>query len=109
LIVSEDTVHKAVQYLAIDPHPLGLAKKDLFDAESRFKRVRAAVYLEQTGTVGEREARCELDPRVERANAEVGEAAAVVDRHRERRDAAKFIWETWKEEGNNIRAAERVR
>ena len=109
MIVSEDTVHKALQYLADDPHPIALARKDLTDAENRYEQIRAAVYLEQAGTVDERKSSCEIDGRVGDAKAAVAEAALALDRHRARVRAAEMLIEVWRSENANIRAAERVR
>jgi hypothetical protein len=109
MIVSDKNVSDALTYLADDPHPIALARKDLTDAENEFERVRAAVYLEQTGTVGEREAGCELDSRVGGAKAAITEAAFALDRHRARMRAAEMLIEVWRSENANVRAAERVR
>lgn len=109
MIVSEDTVHKALQYLAEDPHPVALARKDLTDAENRYERTRARVYLESSGTVDERKSTCEVDDRVGAAKKAVATATLDLDRHRARVRAAEMLIEVWRSENANIRAAERVR
>lgn len=109
MIVSDKNVSDALTYLVDDPHPIALARKDLTDAENEYERVRAAIYLEQTGTVGEREAGCELDSRVGGAKAEITAASFAFDRHRARVRAAEMLVSVWQSENANIRAAERVR
>ena len=109
MIVSDDTVSKALAYLAEDPHPIALAKKDLTDAENEKERIYAEVYAEQTGSVRDRETACERDPRVREARRAMGEAGLGLDRHKARTRAAESIIEIWRSENANIRAAERVR
>jgi hypothetical protein len=108
-IVSEKNVSTALSYLAADPHPFALARKDLTDAENQYERVRAKVYLEQTGTVGEREAATMLDEQVRSTKDAIAEAAFQVDRHRARLKAAEMLLEIFRTENANARAAERVR
>lgn len=108
-IVSEKNVSTALTYLAEDPHPIALARKDLTDAETVYERLRAAVYLDQTGTVGEREAATLLDRDVGVAKDAITEAAFQVERHKARLKAAEMLLEIWRTENANARAAERIR
>jgi hypothetical protein len=108
-IVSEANVSAALKYLADDPHPIALARKDLTDAENEYERLRAAVYLTQTGTVGEREAATLLDRDVGVAKDAITEAAFGVERHKARLKAAEMLLEIWRTENANARAAERIR
>jgi hypothetical protein len=43
--------------LAIDPHPLALAKKDLADAQEAADQANARAFLDSTGSVEERKQR----------------------------------------------------
>jgi hypothetical protein len=108
-IVSEKNVSTALTYMAEDPHPVALARKDLTDAENEYESIRAKVYLEQSGTVAEREAATLLDRRVSVAKEAVAEAAFGVDRHRARLRAAEMLIDIFRTENANARAAERVR
>lgn len=109
MIVTEKNVSTALAYMATDPHPVALARKDLTDAENEYERVRASVYLEQTGTVGEREAATVLDEQVRLAKAAIADAEFQVDRHKARLKAAEMLLEIWRTENANARAAERIR
>lgn len=109
MIVSEDTVHKALQYLAEDPHPIALAQKDVADAENERDRIYAEVYGEQEGPVKDKEAACDRDRRVSEARARLGKAGFDLARHKARVRAAEMIIEVWRSENANIRAAERIR
>src|ERR1700681_1568301 len=55
MIVSDNNVSKALEYLAVDPHPVALARKDLTDAENFREALGAQLYLSATGPVKERE------------------------------------------------------
>lgn len=109
MIVADDTVEKALQYLAIDPHPIALARKDVVDAESSAKRTFAELYLKADGTVKERECSVEADPLYQTAKDVESDAILELERHKSRCRAAEMIIEIWRSENANARAAERVR
>ena len=109
MIVSDDTVSKALQYLSIDPHPIALARKDVVDAENLTKLVYAQFYLKTSGTVKERES--EVECNVEYVDAKAAESNAILDleRHKSRAKAAEMLISVWQSENANVRAAERIR
>lgn len=109
MIVSDDTVSKALQYLAEDPHPIALARKELTDAENEKERIFAEIYKTQEGSIKDRETACERNEEVRRARAAMGEALFQFDRHKARIRAAEMIIEVWRSENANARAAERIR
>jgi hypothetical protein len=109
MIVSDSTVEKALAYLAEDPHPIALAKKDLTDAENERDRIYAEVYAAQEGTIRERDMACERDPQVIQARKNVAAALFDVERHKARTNAGGMVIEVWRSENANARAAERVR
>jgi len=108
-IVSEKNVSDALAYLAIDPHPIALAKKDVTDAENEAKELYAQAFLDATGSVAAKEAAATVEPCV--IAAKDGEAAAIMalERHKARVKAAEMLIEVWRSENANVRAAERVR
>ena len=108
-IVSEKNVSTALHYLAEDPHPIALARKDLTDAENSYEELRAEVYLQQSGTIAERQAATLIDVRLLRAKEAVTNAAFQVERHKARLKAAEMLIEIFRTENANARAAERVR
>ena len=109
MIVNDDTVSKALQYLAIDPHPVALARKDLTDAENEKERVFAEIYATQDGSIKDRETACERHAGVRDARKAMGAALFEVDRHRARVRAAEMLISVWQSENANMRASERVR
>lgn len=110
MIVSEQNVHDALAYLAIDPHPLALARKDMTDAENDAKNAFANAFLESKGTSADaRKMDAELHAAYASAKAVEADALLELERHKARVKAAEMLIEVWRTENANIRAAERVR
>lgn len=109
MIVSEKNISDALAYLAIDPHPLALARKYVVDAENFSKQEWSTAFLNAEGTVDARRAIAETD-NIYRGAKEL-EAKAILDleRHKARARAAEMLIEVWRSENANVRAAERVR
>lgn len=109
MIVSEQNIHDALAYLAIDPHPIALARKDVTDAENKAKETYATLFLGASGSVDARRQTAESSSTY--VQAKDIEATAILDleRHRARVKAAEMLIEVWRTENANIRAAERVR
>jgi len=109
-IVSDDTVSKALSYLADDPHPFALAKKDALDAETNAKTIFARLMLASTQTsVATKEADATQDPDYLEAKANESAAIFELERHRRRTAAAETLISVWQSEGKIIRTAEKVR
>lgn len=109
MIVADDTVSKALAYLADDPHPIALARKAVEDTEAASKRAYAAAFLSVNGPVKERECYAETETNHIAAKAEEAEAIQEHERHKARVKAAENIISVWQSENANARAAERVR
>lgn len=109
MIVADDTVSKALQYLAEDPHPIALARKDVVDAENEAKRIWSKLFLAETGSVEARKAAAECHPSYAEAKAAETGAILELERHKARTKAAEMLISVWQSENANARAAERVR
>lgn len=109
MIVSDDTVSKALAYLAEDPHPFANAQKAELFAERERNVTFAQLYLATSGTAKERESLVLIDPVYSAALSTEIEAKCEVTRHKRRTDAADKIISVWQTENANARAAERVR
>lgn len=109
MIVSDDTVSKALAYLADDPHPLAAARHGLTVAETRAKEAYAEALLAADGAVEVRKAQAETDKYFQEAKTAEAGALRELERHRARAKAAEMIIEVWRSENANARAAERVR
>ena|SRR5690349_9186787 len=109
MIVADDTVSKALAYLADDPHPLAKARKMVVDAENTSKRIYAEQFLDAEGSVEARRAQAEIAKDYQLAKAVESDAIMELERHKSRSRAAEMIIEIWRSENANARAAERVR
>ncbi len=109
MIVSDDTVSKALAYLAEDPHPLALARKEVTDRENESRRIYSELYLKTSGQVKERECTTDTHPDIKTARMFESEAIKELERHKARTKAAEMIIEVWRSENANARAAEKVR
>ena len=108
-IVSEKNVSDALAYLAIDPHPVALARKYVTDSENKCKETFASAFLVASGSVDARRATAEINADYMAAKKEAADDILELERHRSRIRAAEMLIETWRTENANARAAERVR
>lgn len=110
MIVKDEMVSAALGYLAIEPHPVAIARKELTDAENRRKRVFAELYREQNGgTVKDREVAVEVSEDYQVALLEESDAAMKYEDARAKIRSSEMVCEIWRSENANARAAERVR
>lgn len=109
MIVADDTVSKALAYLADDPHPIAEARHAMTLAENEAKANYAAALLRADGSVEVKKALAEIDNDHQTAKLKEANALRDVERHRARMKAAEMIIEVWRSENANARAAERVR
>lgn len=109
MIVSEKNVSDALTYLAQDPHPVALARKDVTDAKNKKEALFAEIYHMAEGTVRERECLVERSAEYRAFKTAEAEAECDLERHKARVRAAEMLCEIWRSENANVRAAERVR
>lgn len=108
MIVSENNISTALEYLAIDPHPFALARKDVTDAESKCKELFARAFLAGSGGAESRKAQAETDGAYRAARSEEAQALLNLERSRSRTKAAEMLIEVWRTEQSNARVAGRV-
>ena len=109
MIVNQERVELALDYLNLDPHPLALARKDVTDAENRARQSFARAFLSAEGSVESRKATAELSSEYRQAKAEESDAMLDLEKHRARIKGAEMLLEVWRTENANARAAERIR
>lgn len=109
MIVTEQRVELALDYLNLDPHPLALARKDVTDAENRVRQEFAHAFLSAEGSVEARKAQAELASGHMQAKAEESDAILELEKHRARIKGAEMLLEIFRTENANARAAERIR
>jgi hypothetical protein len=106
--VSDDNVTAALTYLAIDPHPLAVAKFEMMKAENNAKRTWARIFLASNQTPNDaRKASAEVHPDyIEAKDAETA-ATFEVERHKERKNAADSLLDIYQTESANARSGGR--
>ena len=109
MIVSDKNIQTALEYLAIDPHPVALARKETVDAENKCKELFARAYLAGDGSIDARKAMAEIDDQYVRAKETESQAILNLERARARSRAAEMLIEVWRSENANARAAEKIR
>ena len=109
MIVTENNISAALEYLAIDPHPVALAKKNVTDSENKCKELFAKSFLTADGSVAAKEATATCNPDYIAAKAAEANDILDLERHKARSRAAEMLIEVWRSENANARAAERVR
>ena len=109
MIVTDDMVQTALDYLNDDPPPIALARHAVTVTENKSKEIYARAFLGAFGSVDARKASAEIDP--EYITAKLEEAAAILDleTHRAKSRGAEMLIEAWRSEQANVRAAERMR
>ena len=109
MIVNDDTVSKALQYLAIDPHPIAVARHALTKAETAVDEVFARLFLQADGAIETRKQMAIADSLYGSEKDNAAEALLELERHKARVKAAEMIIEIWRTDNANARAAEKVR
>jgi hypothetical protein len=110
MIVSEKNVSDALTYLADDPHPVALARKDMTDCENHSDEVYSRLFLASGGaSVAAKEAEVRSSGEYQSVKQEEAKAECELERHKARVKAAVMLIEVWRSENANIRAAEQVR
>ena len=109
MIIDDDKVQAALDYLNADPHPLALARKDLADAEIERDRVYAILFLGSKGNIRERECQAEACTEYVDTAKLVAEAIFKVENEKARQVGAQMLLECWRTEQSNIRALEKIR
>ena len=109
MIVTDNHVQTALEYLAIDPHPIALARKDTVDAANKCKAIFARLYLAADGSVATREAIATASTEYTTAKDQEAEAILELECQRAKSRSAEMLIECWRSESANIRAAEKMR
>lgn len=109
MIVTDDKLSAALDYLNADPHPLAAARARLFNAENDCKECWSRAFLAAEGSVEARKAAAELNQT--HLAAKERHAAALEELENQKRlcIGAEMLIEAWRTEQSNIRHAERVR
>lgn len=109
LVVREELVHDAVDYLSHQGDAAAVAKGNLVRADFHRKRVRAKLILNAPhSSQGMREAYAEAHEDYEEICEKVAQCEEEVERHRNARNRAETICEMWRTQQANLRGLSRV-
>lgn len=109
LIISEELVHDAVDYLAYKGNAAAVAKGNQVRAEYNRRRVRARLILEAPHTShGMREAWAEAHDDYAEAWEKLAVCEEEVEKHRNQRSKSETICEMWRTEQATIRGLRKV-
>lgn len=110
MIVSEEQVQAAFDYLILDPHPLAVFTFKLMRAENKTRELHAQLYrASNQETVAAKEAEIRCNEEYQKAVAEEIKLAFHVENHKSKKYGASKALEIWEQEGHNARAAEKIR
>lgn len=109
MIVSDDMVSTALAYLAEDPHPIAVARKEVNDAENHANRIYSVLFLQAEGSNDVRKAKALIDEGYVVAQHRETDAIRDYERHKAQVESSKMLIEVWRSENANARAAEKVR
>lgn len=108
-VITEDMLSAAVHYLCQDPHPEGAAVHALTTAEGDLEECHARLFLTTDGTLPERKAQVESDPRYDRERQAYALAKQAMAEERARIRSCEMIIDLWRSENKQANIAERVR
>ena len=103
VIVPEEEVHDAIEYLRRSAFEIGKAREDLVRSEHMVKHIEAIGYLSAQGSQEARKAQARTQDRWEKATTEHAEAAGQYEKHRSLRTAAEMTIEVWRSQQANLR------
>lgn len=109
MIIDDEKIGAALDYLNEFPHPAARARKELRMAEIQRDRLFAKLFLEAEGNVKERESKVNIEGLYLAACQTVADFEEMVELHKARTKGAEMIIEVWRSEQANARTAERVR
>jgi len=108
MLISDDLVEKAFDWLKDNAAQSAAAKAARIRAEHNVKRVKAQKFLESEGSIAERDARAIASDEYAEAIDQECEAVERDEFHRNQRNKASAIIEAWRTEQSNYRAMQKV-
>jgi len=94
--VTQERMESAIAYLAETDTHYADAKADMERAEILRKRARSRIFLTESGTVAERQAKADIHPDVGHADDEYIEGVRVYETLRAKRERAGTVIEVWR-------------
>jgi len=94
--ITQDRMEQAMTYLAETDKDYALEKADLERSEIVRKRTRARIFLTETGTVAERQAKAEIHSDVETADDRYVKSIEIFEVLKARRERAEIVIDVWR-------------
>jgi len=94
--ITQDRMEQAMTYLAETDKDYALEKADLERSEIVRKRTRARIFLTETGTVAERQAKAEIHSDVETADDRYVKCIEIFEVLKARRERAEIVIDVWR-------------
>jgi hypothetical protein len=95
-MISDDRAEKALRYLAETDEACAAAKAEMERADYRAKVMRQTVFLHETGTVAERNAKAETHPSVMEASEVYFAAIKAYGAIANKRSTEAIVMDTWR-------------
>ena len=109
MIVSDENVQAALDYLNLQPHPLAVAEWRLLAAKNKREKIFAELYVQTSGAVRARECTVELQAAFQDAKTAEENAILELAHQKARRLWADKITDLYQTVSANARQAERIR
>ena len=109
MIIDDEKVDKALDYLGASPHPAAKARHMLRTAEIARDKLFASLFLKAEGSVKERESKATVDLQYTAACKAAIDAEMTFENEKARCKAAELIIDLFRTEQANARAMERIR
>ena len=110
MIITDQMVEAALNYLNIDPHPYAVAEYKLAEAKNAKEKKFAELFTAtREGTVKDRECLVEIDPSYQATKTAEARAIRELAAHKARRVWADKITDLYQTVSANTRYAERIR
>ena len=107
-LITEAHVQAAFDWLEAHADSAAKAKADRILAEHNVKKVKAKVWMDASGTNGNRDACADASERTQEAVDDLAEAVQRDEWHRAHRAKAEAVIEAWRTEQSNFRAMGKV-
>ena len=107
--ITEQMVSDPLAYLAIEPHPVAIAKGKLTRCENAKRTFRSKAFLTAQGSVAERQATSDCDRDYLTACDAEAESVQEYENARAKINWANTTIDVWRSQEATIRASEKIR
>lgn len=95
-MISQERMEKALRYLAETDEPYAVEKADVERTEILRKRVRSRAFIEESGTVAERQAKADIHADTLKADDEYIASMVAMEKLKAKRETEAKVIEVWR-------------